>query len=199
MNDNGPQPNAFDIETLTVANDTYRTVAWTGRYLQVTVMSIPVGESIGLETHPETDQFLRLDAGRGRAVMGPSRDDLPFSQDVEDGWAGWYRPARGTTSSTPATSPCASTRSTHRCTTHPARFTRPPPKPRPTKRRVPMSRRLGRYNPDTGLIDSDLWQGPVGDHLRRARRHPEHAQQEFGQIIGLRVDGVRIQQAHRNV
>ena len=87
MNDNGPQPNAFDIETLTVDNTTYRTVAWTGRYLQVTVMSIPVGESIGLETHPETDQFLRLDAGRGRVVMGPSREDLPFSQDVEDGWA----------------------------------------------------------------------------------------------------------------
>ena len=87
MNDNGPRPNAFDIETLTVDNTTYRTVAWTGRYLQVTVMSIPVGESIGLENHPETDQFLRLDAGRGRVVMGPSREDLPFSQDVEDGWA----------------------------------------------------------------------------------------------------------------
>ena len=51
--DNGPKPNAFDIETATTSNDTYRTVAWTGRYLQVTLMSIPVGESIGLETHPE--------------------------------------------------------------------------------------------------------------------------------------------------
>jgi len=87
VNDNGPQPNAFDIETLTKDNDTYRSVAWTGRYLQVTVMSIPVGESIGLEMHPETDQFLRLDAGRGRVVMGPAEDDLPFTQDVEDGWA----------------------------------------------------------------------------------------------------------------
>jgi mannose-6-phosphate isomerase-like protein (cupin superfamily) len=85
--DNGPQPNTFDIEALTKDNDTYRAVAWTGRYLQVTVMSIPAGESIGLETHPETDQFLRLDAGRGRAVMGPSKDQLTFSQDVEDGWA----------------------------------------------------------------------------------------------------------------
>lgn len=87
MHDNGPQPNAFDIETLTLDNGTYRTVMWTGRYLQVTVMSIPVGESIGLEVHPETDQFLRLDGGRGRAVMGPSKDELTFSQDVADGWA----------------------------------------------------------------------------------------------------------------
>lgn len=85
--DNGPQPNAFDIETATTSNDTYRTVAWTGRYLQVTLMSIPVGESIGLETHPETDQFLRIDAGKGRCVMGPSEHELNFEQEVEDGWS----------------------------------------------------------------------------------------------------------------
>jgi mannose-6-phosphate isomerase-like protein (cupin superfamily) len=41
---------------------------------------------IGLETHPETDQFLRLDAGRGRAQMGPSPDNLTFDQEVSDGW-----------------------------------------------------------------------------------------------------------------
>lgn len=87
VTDNGPRPNAFDIETETRANDTYRTVAWTGRYLQVTLMSIPPGESIGLEAHPETDQFLRLDSGQGRCVMGPAEDDLSFTQDVSDGWA----------------------------------------------------------------------------------------------------------------
>ena len=70
VTDNGPNPNAFDIERETVANDNYRTVAWTGTYLQVTLMSIPVGESIGLEMHGDTDQFLRLDAGRGQVRMG---------------------------------------------------------------------------------------------------------------------------------
>ena len=49
-------------------------------------MSIPEGGDIGLEVHPETDQFLRLDAGRGRAQMGPSRDNLEFDQEVSDGW-----------------------------------------------------------------------------------------------------------------
>lgn len=87
VTDNGPQPNAFDIESETKDNDTYRTVAWTGKYLQVTLMSIPPGESIGLEAHPETDQFLRLDAGQGRCVMGPTEDNLDFSQDVSDGWS----------------------------------------------------------------------------------------------------------------
>jgi mannose-6-phosphate isomerase-like protein (cupin superfamily) len=50
-------------------------------------MSIPVGEDIGLEAHPETDQFLRLDAGRGRVQIGPTKDQLDFDREVEDGWA----------------------------------------------------------------------------------------------------------------
>jgi mannose-6-phosphate isomerase-like protein (cupin superfamily) len=87
MKDIGPQPNSFDLEQATRSNTTYRTVAWTGKYLQLTLMSIPVGEDIGLEMHPETDQFLRLDAGRGRVQMGPARDQLDFDREVEDGFA----------------------------------------------------------------------------------------------------------------
>ena len=87
ITDNGPQPNSFDIEQASVDNTTYRTVAWSGKYLQVTLMSIPVGSSIGLEVHPETDQFLRIDAGRGRVTMGPAKDDLSYQRDVGDGWS----------------------------------------------------------------------------------------------------------------
>lgn len=86
ISDNGPAPASFDLETATVENADYRTVAWSGHYLQVTLMSIPVGESIGLEMHADTDQFLRLDAGRGKAQMGTGPDDLAFEQEVGDGW-----------------------------------------------------------------------------------------------------------------
>ena len=87
ITDLGPRPNAFDIEKATVANNAYRTVAWTGKYLQVTLMSIPAGQSIGLEVHPETDQFLRLESGSGRCVMGTAKDQLHFQQDVEEDWS----------------------------------------------------------------------------------------------------------------
>ncbi|MFD2348123.1 hypothetical protein ACFSTC_00085 [Nonomuraea ferruginea] len=87
ISDNGPRPNAFDIEAATRQNENYRTTAWTGKYLQVTLMSIPVGKSIGLEVHPETDQFLRLDAGQGTCVMGQAKDRLDFEQQVSDGWS----------------------------------------------------------------------------------------------------------------
>jgi len=86
INDIGPKPQAFDIEHATKHNTDYRSVVWSGRYLQVTLMSIPVGKDIGLEAHPETDQFLRLDAGRGRVQMGPAKDQLSFEQEVSDGW-----------------------------------------------------------------------------------------------------------------
>jgi mannose-6-phosphate isomerase-like protein (cupin superfamily) len=86
LKDIGPVPQSFDIERSTKDNTDYRSVAWSGRYLQVTLMSIPPGQDIGLENHPETDQFLRLDAGRGRVQMGPAKDDLPFDRAVSDGW-----------------------------------------------------------------------------------------------------------------
>jgi len=50
-------------------------------------MSIPPGSSIGLEAHPEMNQFVRLDAGKGHVTMGPAEDDLSFQLDVEDGWS----------------------------------------------------------------------------------------------------------------
>jgi len=87
IKDIGPDPQSFDLETATLENGNYRTVAWSGKHLQLTLMSIPVGEDIGLEAHPETDQFLRLDGGRGRVQMGSSKEQLDFEQEVEDGWA----------------------------------------------------------------------------------------------------------------
>ncbi len=86
IKDIGPRPQSFDIERVTKANTNYRSVAWSGRYLQVTLMSIPVGGDIGLEAHPQTDQFLRLDAGSGRVQMGNAKDKLTFDSNVSEGW-----------------------------------------------------------------------------------------------------------------
>jgi mannose-6-phosphate isomerase-like protein (cupin superfamily) len=86
ITDSGPSPQSFDLEKETLENPNYRTVAWSGTYLQVTLMSIPVNDDIGLEKHPETDQFIRLDRGRGRAQMGPSKDELTFDLEVTVGW-----------------------------------------------------------------------------------------------------------------
>lgn len=87
LKDFGPAPYVVDIEDATVENETFRTALWTGKFLQMTVMSIPVGGDIGFEVHHDTDQFLRLEQGRGLVQMGPTKDEFTFEQEVEDDWA----------------------------------------------------------------------------------------------------------------
>lgn len=87
IQDHGPHPIAFNIETATAKNENYRAVVWTGKYLQVTLMSIPPGESIGLEAHPGTDQFLRIESGTGLCVMGIEKNALDFEEKVTSGWS----------------------------------------------------------------------------------------------------------------
>lgn len=85
--DFGPNPFVIDIEKSTMNNDYFRVALWTGSHLQLTVMSIPVGEDIGLERHPEVDQFLRIEDGIGVAMMGDKKDNLYFQQPVFEGSA----------------------------------------------------------------------------------------------------------------
>jgi len=76
MTDHGPNPYVTNIETATVDNANYRTTIWTGKYMQLTVMSIKPGEDVGMEVHEDHDQFLRVEAGKAKVEMGPAQDDL---------------------------------------------------------------------------------------------------------------------------
>ncbi|WP_245808998.1 cupin domain-containing protein [Shouchella patagoniensis] len=82
LTDYGNQPYVTNIEEATLNNQSYRTALWTGAYLQVTLMSIPPGDDIGLEIHPNTDQFLRIEQGMGIAYMGDAQNHLTFQQPV---------------------------------------------------------------------------------------------------------------------
>ena len=85
--DQGPAPFVTDIEKMTRQNSNYRTALWTGPHLQLTLMCIPSGSEIGLEVHPDTDQFLRIESGSGMTVMGSSKNRLSCRQPVSDGCA----------------------------------------------------------------------------------------------------------------
>ena len=80
--DYGNHPYVVDINKATLQNSNFRTTIWTGEYLQVTLMCIPAGEDIGLELHPDTDQFLRIEDGQGLVQMGETKDKLHFRQAV---------------------------------------------------------------------------------------------------------------------
>ena len=76
-----------DIEQLTLANDTFRTVAFTGTHTQLTLMRLRPGEEIGREAHPHLDQFFRIEQGRARLELGRSRDRIEETHEVRDDWA----------------------------------------------------------------------------------------------------------------
>ena len=76
-----------DIEDATLANDTFRTVLFTGQNLQLTVMRLGPGEEIGVEMHDHLDQFIRIEQGMARVTMGPSEDEVAETHEVEDDWA----------------------------------------------------------------------------------------------------------------
>ena len=54
-----------NIEQATVANEDFRRVLYTGRHLQLVLMTLPPGCDIGEEVHDDRDQFFRIERGEG--------------------------------------------------------------------------------------------------------------------------------------
>ncbi|NMA66137.1 MAG: cupin domain-containing protein [Clostridiaceae bacterium] len=84
LKDYGPNPFVVNIEDATKQNNNFRTALWTGKHFQLTLMSLNVGEDIGLEMHPDVDQFIRIEEGQGLVVMGDSQDRLNFQRRIFD-------------------------------------------------------------------------------------------------------------------
>ncbi len=87
LKDYGKAPLAINIEKAAEQNQTYRTILWTGDHLQVALMSIEPGDDIGLEVHPKTDQFIRIEEGQGIVKMGSAKNKLDYEHPVFEGYA----------------------------------------------------------------------------------------------------------------
>ncbi|NLX64189.1 MAG: cupin domain-containing protein [Clostridiaceae bacterium] len=84
LKDYGPSPFSVNIEQTAKQNTNFRTALWTGKHLQLTLMSINVGEDIGVENHPNLDQFVRIEQGQALVLMGDSPDRMDYQANVED-------------------------------------------------------------------------------------------------------------------
>ena len=58
-----------NIEKDTLKNKNFRKVLYTSAYSQLVLMSLQPKEEIGAETHPENDQFLRFEGGKGKVLI----------------------------------------------------------------------------------------------------------------------------------
>jgi mannose-6-phosphate isomerase-like protein (cupin superfamily) len=65
-----------DIEAATLENTDFRRVLFTGPHSQLVLMTLQPGEEIGLETHDGIDQFIRVEAGEGEALLAGERQSL---------------------------------------------------------------------------------------------------------------------------
>ena len=69
-----------DIEKLTIGNGDFRHVLYTGKHLQLVLMTLQPGEEIGAEVHEDRDQFFRFEAGEGEVMV----DDTTYRVKADD-------------------------------------------------------------------------------------------------------------------
>ena len=62
-----------DIEKLTEENTDFRRVLYTGKKMQLVLMSLKAGEEIGEEVHEDRDQFFRVEQGSGEVLIDGKR------------------------------------------------------------------------------------------------------------------------------
>ena len=68
-----------DIEKQTTSNADFRRVLYTGKNLQLVLMTLQPGDEIGSEVHEDRDQFFRFEEGEGVVVIDGKENP------VEDG------------------------------------------------------------------------------------------------------------------
>lgn len=68
-----------NIEKLTLKNNNFREVLYTGKHSQLVLMSLKPKEEIGMEVHEENDQFFRFEKGKGIVIIDG------MEREVEDG------------------------------------------------------------------------------------------------------------------
>jgi len=71
----------INIEKETLENDNFRKVLYTSNHSQLVLMSLAPNEEIGMEIHPENDQFFRFEKGQGKVLIDGNE------YKVEDGSA----------------------------------------------------------------------------------------------------------------
>ncbi len=65
-----------NIEKLTLENDNFRKVLYTGKHSQLVLMSLIPNEEIGMEVHTDNDQFFRIEKGQGKAIIDGNEYEL---------------------------------------------------------------------------------------------------------------------------
>ena len=83
-------PYVGPIEKITLNNNYFRQVLFTGKHAQLVVMCLQPGEEIGNEMHAKVDQFFRIEGGNGKFIFGKKEERLVGDGDAVVVPAGTY-------------------------------------------------------------------------------------------------------------
>lgn len=78
------------IEKQTLKNKYFRQVLYTGKHLQLVVMSLKPGEEIGNEVHENVDQFFRIEEGKAKFILNNTEEHVARENDAVIVPAGTY-------------------------------------------------------------------------------------------------------------
>lgn len=70
------------IEQLTLSNQNYRHVLFTTPQQQLVMMYLPDTTEIGMENHPNTTQFIKIESGEGIAYVGKNLYHLKSGDSI---------------------------------------------------------------------------------------------------------------------
>lgn len=59
----------LNIEAETKNNNNFRRVLYTSKHSQLVLMALKPNEEIGMEVHPDNDQFFRFEQGQGKCII----------------------------------------------------------------------------------------------------------------------------------
>ena len=76
---------SINIEKETIKNKNYRKVLSTTPNMQLVVMSIKPQTEIGLEKHSKIDQFIRIEKGKGKAIITNNKKEIIQTTRLKDG------------------------------------------------------------------------------------------------------------------
>lgn len=82
QNEHGGEVYTLNVEKSANKNYNFRESVWTGKYLQMTLMSIASSNDIGVEMHKDTDQYIRIEHGYALVLTGRDQDHLNDRQKL---------------------------------------------------------------------------------------------------------------------
>ena len=72
----------LDLEEATFENYDFKSVLYTGKQLQLMIMSLESGEDIGWKTYKRADQFVYIESGSGTCLVNDEAYDLEENDAV---------------------------------------------------------------------------------------------------------------------